>query len=65
MNFGLADTNDVTGRFHRALKKINRFLASPAEYGGICALYKSGEEGEAAPTAEKQINWKSKYCAVK
>ena len=37
MNFGVADVNYVTEGFLRMLKKINRFLASLAEYGGICA----------------------------
>lgn len=37
MNFGLADVNYVNEGFLHMLKKINRLLASLADYGGICA----------------------------
>jgi len=36
MSFGLADVDSVTEGFLHRLKKISRFLASLAAYGGIC-----------------------------
>lgn len=45
MNSGRADVNYVTEGFLHMLKETDRFLASLAEYGGICAWHISGEEG--------------------